>query len=990
MSIKNNVLTKTFDRHLNILQTEVRRHLEQDHKLDITTASLILESYFSVDFLPAWYFLSTKPSEIAGHFVIMSQLLDANREYCTQVSDDGRAITYFLNIGRDFPGRLEKIISENLDMGISSYDSVKTSSGLRIITIEKKGKKEGAFYPLYEREALDKMMWSMNYFGDKQGYTHTQDFLKCLDDSYFSEEINNPLYPLRIQRHLKMFEDTIADGRICITVEDTSREVDSDKLDISEVRVSMGIMNPDVQSIISVLDYFKRKGIFLNRSYYDFFHHPDLAFSVGIMSLYVPGTTKVAGIDEDLRKIFPSTAPPVAREPDRKVRIEEKLEELVRGLSDPDLPDKKVHEKIVNLKELIRINTDLSDHSEIGDFLLNSFSDFMEGLTFLGLDENDDIIRLFLSFDHFDEFFVLSRNKGELSHKPGYRTKHNSLRGKAYKGGLRIDPIVEFVEVAALAFMMTWKCARSKILFGGGKGGLILNPKDFDESIDFFDTLASFGRSLFLVTGPSYDVPAGDVGCGAAEIGDMFEGFKSALRDLALLASGIKKSLSIIGDRVISVEEARNILSRNFDVDPYDMQILHELITSERYLELVAAPQITGKPRMGIAARTGATGRGLCYSILAMATTMYLKGQWPVTEELSGAERALLEKAAAITEKVILEKKGLDLITDDEWKHLETKTYPKLLKDKRVIVQGSGKVGGSLLQELKRFNVNVTAVADAGGAVIGDHLDVDELLMVVSTSANHPERKLRFSVMHAKKNVTQKISGAREGAGVLELECDILVPAALENAITVLNADKIKARIIACGSNGPHTSKAETILNKKGITVIYDFLANQGGVNASYFEWLRNLTDRFRYEAEKIYNKEFNADVLNEYIMPEFLDRIKRILLNDESPAITVEWNKVLRDINFAAINDDYAFANEHGISMKTAGFINTQLRVLTAYLMKSPDPDRKRLWSSLNDKVKALLLPFMKHPEAALHNDAAEAVIRELYGSAAKKGRKP
>jgi glutamate dehydrogenase/leucine dehydrogenase len=987
MSMKTDVLKKTFDRHLDILQAEVRRHLEQDHKLDITTASMILESYFSVDFLPAWYFLSTKPSEIAGHFVIMSQLLDANREYCTQVSDDGRAITYFLNIGRDFPGRLEKIISENIDMGISSFDSVKTSSGLRIITIEKKGKKGGAFL-LYDRQTLDKMMWSINFFGEKQGYSHTQDFLKCLDDNYFSEEINNPLYPLRIQRHLKMFEDTITDGCISITVEDTSKEVDSDKLDISEIRVSAGIMNPEVLSVIRILDYFKNKGISLNRSYYDLFSHSDLSYSVGVISLYIPGTTKVAGIADNLKKTFTPTSA-AACAPARKVRIEEKLEELVRSLSDPDLPKERVHETVMGLKELIRTNTDLSDTNEIGDFLLNSFSDFMEGLKFLGLDENDDIIRLFLSFDHFDEFYVLSKNKGELSHKPGFRTKHNSLRGKAYKGGLRIDPIVEFVEVAALAFMMTWKCARSKILFGGGKGGLILNPKDFDESIDFFDTLASFGRSLFLVTGPSWDVPAGDVGCGAAEIGDMFEGFKSALRDLALLASGIKKSLSIIGDRVISVEEARHILSKNFDVAPYDMQILHELITSERYLELVAAPQITGKPRMGIAARAGATGRGLCYSILAMATNMFLKGQWPVSEKLSKAEHALLEKAAAITEKVILEKKGADVITDDEWRILTTEIYVKLLKGKKVIVQGSGKVGGALLQELKRYGVNVTAVADAGGAVIGENLDVDELMKAVSGSASHPERKLRFSVMHAEKNVTQKIFGAREGSSVLEMECDILVPAALENAVTVHNADKIKAKIIACGSNGPHTSKAEIILNKRGITVIYDFLANQGGVNASYFEWLRNLTERFRYEAEKIYKKEFNPDVLDEYIMPEFLDRIKRILLSDESPAITNEWNKVMRDINFSAINEDYAFSNKYGIPMKTAGFINTQLRVLTAYLMKSSETERERIWDSLDKKVKELIRPFVEHPEARLHNDAADRVVRELYEAKKHKGLK-
>ncbi|MGC9324328.1 MAG: Glu/Leu/Phe/Val dehydrogenase dimerization domain-containing protein, partial [Desulfomonilia bacterium] len=730
--------TKTIDRYLDDLQIEVRKHLEQDHKLDINTTSNILESYFSVKYLPPWYFLSNPASEIAGHFVIMSQLLDANKEYCTQVSNDGRTITYFLNIGRDFPGRLERIISENADMDIYSFDSVKTSSGLRIITIQKKGKRGEALSPLFDRAALDKMIWSMNYFGEKQGYAHTREFLDCLDDTYFFEEISNPLYPLRIKRHLTMFENTIKDGRFVITAEDTSNEIDTDKISISEARISLGIMNPNVYSVISVLDYFKNKGIPLSRSYYDLFASPNLPFSVGIISLYIPGRIGFEGIRDELRNVFVSEAKVQAPRKDREASIEERLEELVRAVSDPALQKEKVHETVQGIKQLIRINTDLSDRSEIGDFLLNGFSDFMEGLKFLGLDENDEIVRLFFAFDHFDEFFVLSRNKGELSHKPGFRTKHNALRGKAYKGGLRIDPIVKFVEVAALAFMMTWKCARSKILYGGGKGGIVLNPKDFDEKIDFFDTLSSFGRSLFLVTGPSLDVPAGDVGCGAAEIGDMFEGFKSALRDLALMASGIKKSLSIIGDRVISVEEARHLLDKNFDVNPYDIRLLHELITSEQYLELVAAPQITGKPRMGIAARTGATGRGLLFSILAMATNMYLDGEWPVKEPLSQRDRALLEKASAICERLIIAKNGMDLLTHEEWGILTTKVYPRILKDKRVVVQGSGKVGGSLLQELKPYAINVIAVADAGGAVIGDHLDINELLNAVNSSANHP------------------------------------------------------------------------------------------------------------------------------------------------------------------------------------------------------------------------------------------------------------
>jgi glutamate dehydrogenase/leucine dehydrogenase len=769
-------------------------------------------------------------------------------------------------------------------------------------------------------------------------------------------------------------------------VEDTSQEIDTDKIAISEARVSLGIMNPGVGSVIAVLDCFKARGISLSRSYYDLFTSPDIAYSVGIISLYVTGPVNLHGIKEDLAGAFSSGVPSAAPAKDRIQGIEERLEELVRALSDPALPPKKLRRTVEDIKEFVRINTDLSVPDEIGDFLLNGFSDFMQGLSFLDLDKNDEIVRLFLGFDHFDEFFVLSRNRGELSHKPGFRTKHNTLRGRAYKGGLRIDPIVKFVEVAALAFMMTWKCARSKILYGGGKGGIVLNPKDFDDKIDFFDTLASFGRSLFLVTGPSLDVPAGDVGCGGPEIGDMFEGFKSALRDLALMASGIKKSLSIIGDRVISVEEARRILERNFDVNPYDMRILHELITSEQYLELVAAPQITGKPRMGIAARAGATGRGLLYSILAMAANMYLHGDWEPGEPLAPHEKELLIKAAAITEKLVLTKKGADLLTDADWSALTSAVYPKLLKDKKVVVQGSGKVGGSLLQELKPYGVNIIAVADAGGAVIGEHLDVDDLLKAVSRSANHSERSLRFSVMYAEKNVTQRIFGAREGACVLELECDILVPAALENAITIRNAGNIRARMIACGSNGPHTSKAEIVLGSRGIGVIYDFLANQGGVNASYFEWLRNLTDRFRYEAEKIHGREFNADVLDDYIMPEFRDRIKQILLRDESPEVTHAWNMVMRDISFAAVNDDYAFSREHGVSMKTAGFVNTQLRVLAAFLLKAGDDDRKRVFTSLGNRAKELLRPFLDHPEALLHNPEAPRVAKELYRPAPKR----
>jgi hypothetical protein len=96
-----------------------------------------------------------------------------------------------------------------------------------------------------------------------------------------------------------------------------------------------------------------------------------------------------------------------------------------------------------------------------------------------------------------------------------------------------------------------------------------------------------------------------------------------------------------------------------------------------------------------------------------------------------------------------------------------------------------------------------------------------------------------------------------------------------------------------------------------------------------------------------------------------------------------------MRDINFSAINEDYTFSNVSGVSMKTAGFINTQLRVLTAYLMKSSETQRKRIWVSLDKKVKELIRPFLEHPEARLHNDAADRVAQELYETKKHKGLK-
>ena len=209
----------------------------------------------------------------------------------------------------------------------------------------------------------------------------------------------------------------------------------------------------------------------------------------------------------------------------------------------------------------------------------------------------------------------------------------------------------------------------------------MLNPREYDpKSMDFFDALSNFGRSLFLVTGPSRDVPAGDVGCGAQEIGRMFEGFKSALRDLALMAYGVRHNVTMIGDQIISLEEARLILREAFDIDYNDKRILRELGSNQDYLELVAAAQITGKPRMGIEARTGATGRGLCYAALSAVTNLYLSGKWEPAEVPEKDERALLAEAAAITSATLLETENGRILSEEKWALLRDIVYPKLLK----------------------------------------------------------------------------------------------------------------------------------------------------------------------------------------------------------------------------------------------------------------------------------------------------------------------
>jgi glutamate dehydrogenase/leucine dehydrogenase len=949
---------------------EVRHLLEDLYRMEPNTVGKIIDTFFEHDFLPNWYFHSNRAEDLASDLFIVSQLLSAKDEYLTHTSLDSKKITYFLNVGRDFPGKLKTILGQNRKIDIVSYDSMKTRAGIRLITIEKAGADR---IPMSREEeaAAARLLAEFRQRAAAIGYRHVEEFIAALPVNYLNEEVNSFAIPRRIFRHGLIFEKVRAGGRFYVGRESTEGEKGEacERLSARETRFQLGFEEPEIDFILEVLEALRSLDINMNRSYYDrFTPPPGGGAAVGIMTFYLDPCVDVTPLEKVLAGMEKHGRGGV-----EGGRLLADLEAILRGLSRRDLSPAETSGMLARLRAYTDVNADTGNTAEFGNFLLNALSDFLDAADLLGVSDNPRIMRCLLGFDAFEEFWVDTKHGQLTAITEGFRTRHNSARGTA-KGGLRIDPIVEFSEVAALAFMMTWKCARSKVPFGGGKGGLKLNPRDFgDARLDYSDTITNFGRSLFLVTGPTRDVPAGDVGCGPQEIGLLFEGFKSALHDLAMIAYGLKKNVAFLGNKVLTLADARAILSGNFDVDWHDERILRELAMNEDYLERVVAPQITGKPRMGIQARGGATGRGMRYALLAAVTRLYLDGRWKPVEAPTAGERRLLKSLAGVNEAALLaaadREDGAGPIADETWRTLDEEVFPKLLRDKRIVVQGSGKVGGSFIEEMARYPVIFSAVADRDGALTG-RLDPTELLRTARSAG---------SVFGCETGVEQRIPGAEEGKAVLELDCDILVPAALENAISAANAEKVRAGLVVCGANGPNTTKAEKILHRRGVTVLYDFLANGGGVIVSYFEWLRNLAERRRYEAETIRGEPFDVGGLTRFVMPEFRSRILAILRESESPAVTKAWNTVLRDIMVAAVNEDYDEAARGGVSLKTAGYASAILRVLAAELLRAPKSHRSGLIAGLKPGTRRRLARCLRHPEAGLMDADAVALAERV-----------
>jgi glutamate dehydrogenase (NAD(P)+) len=319
-------------------------------------------------------------------------------------------------------------------------------------------------------------------------------------------------------------------------------------------------------------------------------------------------------------------------------------------------------------------------------------------------------------------------DNGQIKVFTGYRVQHNIARGPA-KGGIRYHPAVTLDEVKALAAWMTWKTATVNIPYGGGKGGVICDPKRMSKP-ELERMTRRYASEIFPIIGPEQDIPAPDV-----------------YTDSQTMA---------------------------WIMDTYSM--------TKGYSSLGV---VTGKPLSigGSEGRNEATARGCLF----------------VTEEACRVKKMSLRGST-------------------------------------VAIQGFGNAGSLAARLFAEKKARVIAISDSRGGVFNSR-GIDPL-----KAMRYKERSGTVVGMPG----TSRISND----DLLTMKCDILIPAALENVITLNNADQIKAKIIAEAGNGPTTPHADEVLARKGIMVLPDILANAGGVTVSYFEWVQDLQSFFWSESE--------------------------------------------------------------------------------------------------------------------------------------------
>lgn len=316
---------------------------------------------------------------------------------------------------------------------------------------------------------------------------------------------------------------------------------------------------------------------------------------------------------------------------------------------------------------------------------------------------------------------------GEVKVFTGYRAQHNDAVGPT-KGGIRFHPEVTEDEVKALSIWMSLKAGIVDLPYGGGKGGIICDPREM--SFRELERLSrGYVRAVSQIVGPTKDIPAPDVFTNSQIMAWMMDEYSRI---------------------------------REFDSPGF----------------------ITGKP----IALGGSHGR-----------------------------ETATAKGVTICIREALKRRGIQL------------------EGARVVVQGFGNAGSYLSKFLHDAGAKVVGISDAYGALYDPNgLDIDYLL----------DRRDSFGT------VTKLFTNTISNKELLELDCDILVPAAIENQITASNAHNIKATILVEAANGPTTLEATRILTERGILLVPDVLASSGGVTVSYFEWVQNNQGYYWAEEE--------------------------------------------------------------------------------------------------------------------------------------------
>jgi glutamate dehydrogenase (NAD(P)+) len=371
--------------------------------------------------------------------------------------------------------------------------------------------------------------------------------------------------------------------------------------------------------------------------------------------------------------------------------------------------------------------------------------------------------------------FPVYMDDGSIKTFHGFRVLHNEVRGPG-KGGIRYHPSVTEAEVTALAAFMTWKTAVVDIPYGGGKGGVVCDPKKLSRD-ELRRITRRFVSELGDNIGPHTDIPAPDVYTNAQTMAWIYDTF----------------------DRMHPGEN-------NLAV-------------------------VTGKPLEigGSLGRDEATARG----------------SWYATEQL-------LQRNAV---------PGLESI-----------------EGARIAVQGYGNAGSVAARLFHEAGGIIVAVSDSRGGISNDEgLDPRAVL--------------------AHKEETGSVVGypgatAISNEDVLAYDCDILIPAALECQIRSDNAHNVKAKLIVEDANGPLTTAADEILQRKGVVILPDILANAGGVVVSYFEWVQNLENQ-QWDLEKVH-KRLKAKMY--HAVDETVDRFLDLKARHKDGLNPAEYGPTLRD----------------------------------------------------------------------------------------------